>query len=707
MRIPSGSTDRYIYFVAVDATDYATRETGLSSFTVYRSRNGAAAAAMTTPTINETDATNMPGVYELLLDEDTTLTAGNDTEEICFHITHAGMAPVTRTIELYRPKGTEGETAVISSNGIVSADTQLISGDSTAADNLETMLDGTGGQTLSLGQLSISRTDSNPNIVLAGSGDGDGIAFTRSGAGDPFDTNFMAQLNAEMDTAISDAGLATFDQVRNIAIAGAATNVVCESYTLTTGTQSSGTFSSTQALDGTSHQHTDDAGAMELYYQHDVGNDGVPTSVKVIGRLTGPNDSLGVYAYDWVGAAWDQIGTLAGTSSTENETDIYDLYTNHVGTGTNSGKVRIRFYAASGLTTATLYVDQILVSYAQLVSGIPNGSSITLTGSTTNTNLIGRSWSLALGSQDISGSYISQSINITGTGAAANGTPFIIQESQVGTASLSAYGFIDRASFYGTLTLTSTSGGSADSIALFNCFSSVAGAGNPTFDLSGATKTLNFQCRGWLGGGTWTFNSFVVASIEVQQGGTHTITTGGGDVEFRGCPKALSVTTSGSGTTNIIVWSGCPITISGTGGTVNIYGVHGGITDGSSGTTVTDYGGDVPSLDGRIPTALVSGKMDADCTAISGDTVAADRLEAAMDSVVTGTAQTGTLSTTQMTTDLSEATDDHYIGRLITWKTGALAGQQTDITDYSGTSGLLTFTAVTEAPSNGDTFVIT
>jgi hypothetical protein len=108
MRIPSGTVDQYIYFVAVDATDLKTRETGLSSFTVRRSRNGAASAAFTTPTVNETDVTNMPGVYELLLDEDTTIAAGNTSEELALHITHAGMAPVTRTIELYRPSVTEG-----------------------------------------------------------------------------------------------------------------------------------------------------------------------------------------------------------------------------------------------------------------------------------------------------------------------------------------------------------------------------------------------------------------------------------------------------------------------------------------------------------------------------------------------------------------------------------------------------------------------
>ena len=103
MRIASGNTTKYIYFVAVDATDLKTRETGLTTFTVYRSRNGGTSTAMTTPTINETDATNMPGVYELLVDEDTTLGAGVDSEEMAFHITQASMAPVTRTIELYRP----------------------------------------------------------------------------------------------------------------------------------------------------------------------------------------------------------------------------------------------------------------------------------------------------------------------------------------------------------------------------------------------------------------------------------------------------------------------------------------------------------------------------------------------------------------------------------------------------------------------------
>ena len=132
MRLPSGVTDQYCYFVGVDATDLKTRETGLSTFTVYRSRNGGAPAAMTTPTINETDGTNMPGVYELLLDEDTTIDAGDAEQEMVFHITHAGMAPVTRTITIFRPPVSAGETLTVTS-GLASANTTQLAGQTVTA----------------------------------------------------------------------------------------------------------------------------------------------------------------------------------------------------------------------------------------------------------------------------------------------------------------------------------------------------------------------------------------------------------------------------------------------------------------------------------------------------------------------------------------------------------------------------------------------
>lgn len=135
-RILSGVVDQGFYFVAVDATDFTTPETGLATWTVYRSRNGAAEVLMTTPTITEIDATNMPGVYFLLCDEDMTLDAGDDEQEMCFRITHAGMAPVVKIIELSRPKGTAGNTHTVAATGEGAADVLEINGQATSAVNL-------------------------------------------------------------------------------------------------------------------------------------------------------------------------------------------------------------------------------------------------------------------------------------------------------------------------------------------------------------------------------------------------------------------------------------------------------------------------------------------------------------------------------------------------------------------------------------------
>ena len=115
---------------------------------------------------------------------------------------------------------------------------------------------------------------------------------------------------------------------------------------------------------------------------------------------------------------------------------------------------------------------------------------------------------------------------------------------------------------------------------------------------------------------------------------------------------------------------------------------------------------DTQDIQSRLPAALVTGRMSSDAIAISGSTDAADKLEASAETIETGAAQAGTLSTTQMTTNLTEATDDHYNGRIIVWTSGNLLRQATDVTDYAGTNGLLTFTATTEAPQAGDTFIL-
>ncbi len=399
MRVPSGKTDKYIYFVAVDSTDFTTRETGLSSFTVYRSRNGAAAVAMTTPTINEVDATNLPGVYELLVDEDTTITTGSESEEMVLHITHAGMAPVTRTVEIYEAKSFA-----------------------------------------TVEQMRIEM-DSNSTQLAAIVGD----------------TN-------ELQTDLTNGG--RIDLILD--------NIASDTNELQTDWANGGRLDT--ILDATST-------------------------------------------------------ASALTSAASDITAIKAVTDNHPDSG--------------NFTTIDSNIDAILVD----------------TSSTLSDHLT---------------------------------------------------------------------------------------------DIKGAT-----------------FSASTDSLEAIRNRGDSAWITGGG------------------------------------GAAPTVEQIRAEIDSNSS--QLASIVGDTQNLQSRIPSALSDGRMVVDVESIGGSTVSADKLKAVADIATTGTAQTGTLSTTQMTTNINEATADHFIGRIITWKSGPLSGQQSEITDYelSGGLGLFTFTTVTDAPQNGNEFVIT
>jgi hypothetical protein len=74
---------------------------GLSSFTVRSSRNGGSGVLWTTPTISQPDATNMPTVYALLLDEQVTLGSGNITEAVFIQIESDGQPTQYVEVELF------------------------------------------------------------------------------------------------------------------------------------------------------------------------------------------------------------------------------------------------------------------------------------------------------------------------------------------------------------------------------------------------------------------------------------------------------------------------------------------------------------------------------------------------------------------------------------------------------------------------------
>lgn len=115
---------------------------------------------------------------------------------------------------------------------------------------------------------------------------------------------------------------------------------------------------------------------------------------------------------------------------------------------------------------------------------------------------------------------------------------------------------------------------------------------------------------------------------------------------------------------------------------------------------------DTDNIQTRLPAALVGGRMDANTSAINSSAMASVLLALSAGTMVNGTTVAGTLSTTQVTTNLTNATNDAYNGRMLYWTSGNLVGQATEISDYDGVTKLLTFVAVTGAPSVGDTFII-
>lgn len=92
---------------------------------------------------------------------------------------------------------------------------------------------------------------------------------------------------------------------------------------------------------------------------------------------------------------------------------------------------------------------------------------------------------------------------------------------------------------------------------------------------------------------------------------------------------------------------------------------------------------------------------------------AASRLALSAGAMVPFTVDTATNGHTPTTTefqadDVTEATADHFNGRLVVWTSGALQNQVTDVTDYVAVGGIgqFTVTALTEAPSDNDTGIL-
>jgi hypothetical protein len=323
-----------------------------------------------------------------------------------------------------------------------------------------------------------------------------------------------------------------FDQLANV---GAAVHTPADRYTLLTGTQLDGTYASTAALDGSYHQHQDDGGDLELYYEFDLANDSFPTNVVVTGRINGGNDDLTVWASGASG--WEQVGNFDGQAGSTDQVRNYNLYTSHKQDDT----VKFRF-VGTGLSSAELYIDQIYCSYSVInrsvgyangaiwidttngtagttpfINGTADnpvntwadalslssllslkkfnlvaGTSITLMANSDNCEIIGYGANVDLNGQSVSGALF-EGCKMSGNDSGSNSPPVRFRNCTLQTHTLGAFR-ANQCPLTATITLAQ-----ATTYILEQCLCSCTAGTNPIIDLGVAVGNTTLSMRHFSG----------------------------------------------------------------------------------------------------------------------------------------------------------------------------------------------------------------
>jgi len=146
--------------------------------------------------------------------------------------------------------------------------------------------------------------------------------------------------------------------------------------------------------------------------------------------------------------------------------------------------------------------------------------------------------------------------------------------------------------------------------------------------------------------------------------------------------------------------------------TGNITGNLSGSVGSVTGLTAATVHSDLDDIQARLPAALTAGgNMKSDVLAVDGVVDAADRLQKVAQGNVFCTVGAASTTTSIVTSamDPAAAVADQFKGRIATFKndttTTNLRGQSTDIT-ASTDVGVLSCTALSDAPVSGDVFTI-
>ena len=607
----------------------------------------------------------------------------------------------------------------------VTADMTAVSGDSTAADNLELMYDGT-GYTDETGPSSRLQVDN----IGAASG---------------------AALNYEASADNTSGAI-----IDGVTIVGSIT---------------ANLFTDTAIENGTRHQLTHSGNAFDFVYKLPIGGGRTAATVEWRGFLTSSNDVCSIQAFDFGGTAWDTIATIVGTNQTNNGTVIAALLSKHTGTGSELGNVYIRFIN-SAQTSPVLNTDLLLVQAVNIgqsvgyangqvwintnasntntesfVDGVAdnpvstiaagktlstavglndfhiiNGSAITLAENTDNESYFGDEWTLALGGQSCASVHF-DGATVSGV---ATGSASSFHGGELGDVTIGDAAHVTEAGLEGTITLP------AGAVAFFNCHHD--GATAPILDFGAAVGSTTVHMHSYHGEiELQNFGDSGTDIIHLDGDGKLTINanSSGGTVNLRG---NWEVSDSSGGAVTIVPDDlsadaeailvdtadmqpklGAPAAdISADIAAVKV-DTAAILVDtaeiGTAGAGLTDLGGMSTGMKAEVNTEADTALTDYDGPTnaeMEARTPTAAQLAYIVENAATGVPVTFTTaggSTTVAVLALVDggagsATNDQYNGRLLVFTDSTLAGVVTDITDYVGSTTTATITAIPTAPTS-------
>ena len=465
---------------------------------------------------------------------------------------------------------------------------------------------------------------------------------------------------------IGDSYPASQEQVGSISVGAGGLSIDAESFTLTTGTQSSGTVADTEELDGVKHTITPSGSEIDCYYQFDVGTNGTATEAVWDGQVGNSGDEVEVFGYDWVSTSFKQIGSIAGKNNNNNVERAFILTSAMTGTGANIGKVRVQFTSDGGDVAVDLNTDRILCEYTSVAAErLILHTGLAQTGSTNTVTM--------------------------DSGASAN----------------------DSYYKHARILVAGGTGSEQERIVVeYNGTTKIATVAPPWITTPDSTSVLEV-----LPGTAHAETNSKTVKVGLAQAATSTTITLASDasavndyynddiveIDYGTGEGQARVITDYVGSTKVATVSPAWIT---TPDTTSEYLVEEALV------VVGKMETDTLTAD-ALATDAVSEVADGVWDeALSGHNTGGSAGKALRQVKEAGvseesTVNDGSATTTSFITSLSETTDDHYIDVSVVFIDGDLVGQSRPVLSYDGGTKTLTFDeAFTEAPSNGDGFII-